>query len=181
MSTSTSRADAVVTLRHPGSSKWLTIPPLDERMSRRIERTLGDVLAKLPKQTLLIHRTLRISNPPRKVELEIHHIEHDEEVITMTQVKLANGQRRDWENICPDLIAVASELATRWPEAVRPEDIALVTDGCSLWFNPGRPDGLSQSWLRDHLTGKSPCAMIHKGQGEMPLKRPHPKPNPEVN
>ena len=172
MSTSTSRAEAITVHDLNPSSRWLTIPVLHERLVKRIERTLADVAARLPDGHLLVHHTQRISNPPRKVEVEIHKAAYGRQSLTLTQVRLAQGQRKDWENVCPDLIAVASEIATRWPEAARPDQIALITDGRSLWFNPGRPEGAHQSWLRDHLSGKSPCAMVHKGKGPMPLRAP---------
>ena len=172
MSTSTSRAEAVMVHDLNPASRWLTIPVLDERLVRRIERTLADVAARLPSGHLLVHHTQRIANPPRKVEIEIHKAIYGRDSLTLTQMRLVQGQRKDWENVCPDLIAVASEIATRWPEAARPGEIALITDGRSLWFNPGRPEGARQSWLRDHLSGKSPCAMIHKGEGPMPLQAP---------
>ena len=179
MSTSTSHAEPLTVLRHARECRWLSTPPFDERMSRRIERTLADIKARLQSGTILLHRTLRISSPPRKVELEMLRLESDEDSVTLTPVKLAHGQRKDWENVCPDLIAVASELAMRWPVAARPDDIALMTDGCHLWFNPGRPDGSSRSWMIDHLDGSSPCAVIHRGDGPMPFDAPHTDANRE--
>lgn len=141
-------------------------------MNKRIERTIADIKARMQAGSVLLHRTLRISNPPKKVELEMYHLESLEDSVTLSPTKLSYGQRKDWENVCPDLIAVASELATRWPEAARPEEIALLTDGCHLWFNPGRPDGASRSWMVDHLDGSSPCAVIHKGKGPLPFDPP---------
>ena len=181
MSTSTSRAEQKTVLRPSGASKWLTAPSFDERMERRIERTLQDIRGKLTKGCILVHRTLRISNPPRKVELEMSRVTVLDHAVVLDPIKLAHGQRKDWENVCPDLIVVASELAMRWPEAARPEDIALVTDGVSLWFNPGRPDGVDHTWLTDHLEGTSPCAMIHRGGRAMPFEPVQTKPTGEVH
>jgi len=150
-------------------ARWLTIPVLEERLLRRIERTLSDIRARLPEDHLIVHRTQRISSPPRKIEIEMHRAHYAGGVPLLTRVDLVRGQRRDWENLCPDLIAVAAEIASRWPEAVRPSGIALVTDGVRLWFNPGRPDGLDDAWHTEHLTGRSPCAMIHSIDGSMPF------------
>lgn len=145
------------------------MPALEERLLRRVERTLSDIRARLPEDHLLVHRTQRISAPPRKIEIEMHRMHYAGGVPLLTGVDLVRGQRRDWENLCPDLIAVATEIASRWPEAARPSEMALVTDGLRLWFNPGRPDGVGGAWHIEHLTGRSPCAIIHSIDGSTPF------------
>lgn len=151
-------------------AKWLTVPSLGGRMAKRMERTIADISSRLPEGHLVLHRTMRIQDPPRKVEIEIYKYEGKVGSQAIIPLRLAAGQKKDWESICPDFIAVACEISDRWPSRVRPSALALISDGKSLWFNPGRPVGINGEWFTDHLRGESPCAMIYHKSGDYPLE-----------
>ena len=166
MTISTSLAESV---GPEGQRTWLTIPPLEKRMVRRVERMFKEIREHLPEGCLVLHRTSRISNPPRRFAIDLVRMEKDADTITSELVPLTAGQHSDWEKLCVDMPYVSSELALRWPENVRPEQLGLLSDGYCLWFNPGRPSGRDDAWLTTHLSGESPCAIIHTIKNTQPL------------
>lgn len=160
-------------LKLAGSSKnndWLTVAPLERKLTRQINRMFREVSKNLPEHCVVVHRTVRLSNPPRKYGIEMFHIQQSYDNLTFQEIDLAQGQISDWEALCSTLTLVSAELASRWPEGIRPEALALMCDGKSLWFNPGRPSGLECAWLTDHLSGESPCALIQTKSKTKPFE-----------
>lgn len=108
----------------------------------------------------MVLRVLRVSDPPRTIEIELHKVMPEENGHRIKGKLLHQSQVASFENHCAELVAIASDLAERWPAHTRPPALALITDGKILAFNPGRPEGLSYGWLTEHLTGASPCVPI---------------------
>lgn len=108
----------------------------------------------------MIIRVLRINEPPRQLEIEIHRVISDAKGSRIQGKLLEGGQLSAIESNCAELVAIAADLSNRWPDNARPRALALITDGTVLAFNPGRPEARSYSWICDHLTGQSPCAPI---------------------
>lgn len=145
---------------HKHMDLWLSIPPIETRLGKRIMRIMDGIHAELDDCQVLVHRTLRLLHPPKKFELELHILSEEDELITSTEIVLPEGKRSDWEGLCSGFSLISSELAERWPARARPDCIALMTDGKHLWFNPGRPNAENGEWLQSHLSGESPCAII---------------------
>lgn len=152
-------------------SPWLTVPPLDEKLNRKVDRMLGALRDLLPEQTILVHRTDRISRPPRKFAVDLIALALNDSAVDAEQAELTPGEKSDWEGECADMAAVSAEISSRWPKGARPDSLILVTDGRSLWFNPGRPSGNATEWLEAHLSGESPCALIRTSIPGEPLSQ----------
>jgi hypothetical protein len=112
---------------------------------------------------------MSIHDAPRIVEIEVCKVTNKEGRIEARPIRIAKGQKVDWENISTGLITISSELAARWPRGAQPDSIAIITDGRHLWFNPGRPGGKASEWLDSHISGESPCAMIHSSGEIIPF------------
>ena len=108
----------------------------------------------------MLIRVQRLTEPPRQIEVEIHQVNADPNGTRIRGITVDAEHLAAYEKHCAEIIAIAAELANRWPENARPRAIGLITDGTLLAFNPGRPDARSYAWLHDHLSGQSPCAPI---------------------
>lgn len=150
---------------------WLSVPPVETRLGKRIMRIMNSVHAELDDCQVLVHRTLRLSNPPKKFELELHVLSQENNVVITREVALPEGKQSDWKKLCTGFSLISSELAERWPTRARPDCIALITDGKNLWFNPGRPHAENGEWLQSHLNGESPCAIILSKDEIKPFSR----------
>lgn len=153
----------------PVSGRWLAVPPLAERLEAKLLRMLPRVRDELPRGHLLLHRTTRISTPPRRFAVEFLALDVEGEHVTCTPRALTGGQASDWEHLCVDLGAASAELCARWPSRMRPETMALLTDGRSIWFSPSHPSAVGPDWIRDHLSGRDPCALIIADRDFPPL------------
>jgi len=139
---------------------WLSVPPVENRLGKRILRLMGAIREELDDCQVLVHRTIRLSAPPRKFEIELHHLSEENDTILSQEITLPEGKISDLERLCSGFSLISSELSERWPSRARPDCIALITDGNRLWFNPGRPQAENGEWLQSHLNGESPCAII---------------------
>lgn len=168
MSTSTlpSNLECVVTDGLPAS--WVTPPPVENRLMRRGAASLEKLDDIIPENAFLVVRVLRIDNPPRALEIELHSVFPESGGHRIVGKLASEKEVADFEGYCPELISIAAELVDRWPRYARPQSVALLTDGKILAFNPGRPEGRGYAWLHDHLSGESPCAHI-LGENEKPF------------
>lgn len=62
--------------------------------------------------------------------------------------------------ICGGLAPLARHLAQRWPEAARPSIIGFATDGHRIIFSSEYPACEDEDWLKQHLSCRSPSALI---------------------
>lgn len=64
------------------------------------------------------------------------------------------------DELCSAFAPLAREIASRWPERVRPEIIGIATDGHRIVFSPEYPQCHGSEWLIFHQKGKAPAAII---------------------
>lgn len=69
------------------------------------------------------------------------------------------------DEICGWLAGVAREIATQWPERARPATIGMATDGHWMVFNAAHPSCEGSAWLDEHLSGRSPAAIVARDDG----------------
>ncbi len=150
-------------------TSWLTTPALDEKLNRKVDRMLNELRPALPERCLIVHRTDRISRPPRKFTVDILCMTNDGDRRSAEILPLTSGEKSDWEQACAEMAHVSASLASRWPKGARPESLVMITDGRSLWFNPGRPSGGPVDWIESHVSGDSPCAIIRTTAPGNPL------------
>lgn len=62
--------------------------------------------------------------------------------------------------LCSAFAPLAREIASRWPERVRPEIIGIATDGHRIVFSPEYPQCHGNEWLILHQKGKAPASII---------------------
>lgn len=144
------------TTRH----KWVSVPDLDHKAQVAASRAQGKIAAILRERrahVALIHLE-NLKEPPRRTAISYWSYRengyHD----------LTNG-REIPQNVVEldigiDMVPIAIDLYRRWPDKERPLAIALISDGCRLLFNPGRPDRDPAEILRAHHAGTAPAAML---------------------
>lgn len=153
------------------TATWVTPPPLDERLMRRGTASIERLRALLPENGFILVRVLRIDNPPRAIEIELHSVFSRTKGLEVAGQFASVQEATQFEGHCPEIIAIAAELMERWPRYGRPQSLALMTDGKILACNPGRPEARGYAWIEDHLNGESPCALL-LGQSDTPFAIP---------
>lgn len=142
------------------AAQWANRPVLDERLERRGQACLDRLVNLIPNGSFMVLRVLRVSEPPKSIEIELHRVLPETGGHRIKGKMLPPSQLASFESHCAELIAIATELADRWPAHARPPSLALITDGKILAFNPGCPECASYGWLKEHLSGASPCVPI---------------------
>ncbi len=161
MSTYFSRADWLECFVQPGkTASWAQRPLIDERLTRRGKVCLKKLRDHIPASSFMLIRILRINDPPRQIEVEMHQVQSAPGGTRIRGMLVDRAHMAAYESHCAELIAIGAELVSRWPENARPRAIGLITDGQILAINPGRPEARAYSWLHDHLSGQSPCVPV---------------------
>lgn len=160
MSTSFYRAELACFVQPGQPARWAKRPELEDRLTRRGTICLKKLKGHIPENSFMLIRVLRLTEPPRQIEVEMHQVISAPDGTRIRGITVDAAHLAAYESHCAEIIAIAAELAHRWPENARPRAIGLVTDGSLLAFNPGRPDARSYAWLHDHLSGRSPCAPV---------------------